>query len=88
MPTPLHPEPSANDKEWENLANWKLGLFYFAANDSRPWVPKRSAMGRRRFGVTPNLANRAARIYLFTLLGFFVLLMVVLSLLEKMGVLH
>ena len=87
MPTPLTPEPTANDKEWENRANWKVGLFYYAPNDSRAWVPKRSTLGRRRFGVTPNLANRAARIYMAFTLGFFVLLLLVLSALEKLGVL-
>jgi len=88
MPTPLTPEPSQNDKEWENPANWKYGLFYFSSNDTRSWVPKRGFMGRRRFGVTPNLANRVARIYLFTMLGFFAFLILLVSALEKAGVLR
>jgi uncharacterized membrane protein len=92
MPTPLKPEPTpeqlAMQLEWENPANWRLGLFYFAPKDPRPWVPKRSSMGRRRFGVTPNLANRAARNYLFITLGVFVGLLVLLSLLQKAGVIR
>jgi uncharacterized membrane protein len=88
MPTPLPPQLSAHDKEWENPANWKVGLFYYAPNDPRPWVPKKSTLGRRRFGVTPNLANRGARIYMAIAFGFFVLLLLLLSALEKLGVLH
>ena len=82
------PSKQAFDAEWENRANWKAGLFYHAPQDPRAWVPKRSTLGRRRFGVTPNLAHPAARRYLFIMLGVFAALFVLLYALQKAGIIH
>jgi uncharacterized membrane protein len=47
-------QETINQREWENPANWKAGLFYNSARDSRIWVPKR---GVRWSGWTPNFAQ-------------------------------
>ncbi len=82
------PQDERNDAEWENRANWRLGLFYSSTRDSRAWVPKRSTLGRRRLGVTPNFARPEARAYLKVVIAGFVLLFVVLWMLERMGVIR
>ncbi|MCH8883813.1 MAG: hypothetical protein IIA41_09990 [SAR324 cluster bacterium] len=79
------PQDERNDAEWENRANWRLGLFYSSQRDTRAWVPKRSTLGRRRLGVTPNFARPEARAYLKVVIAGFVLLFVVLWMLERMG---
>ena len=66
-----------DEKEWTNSANWKFGLFYYSEKDSRPWVPKRSMFGRRRYGGTPNFAKSVARTYFMVLVGIAVLLVLV-----------
>jgi uncharacterized membrane protein len=76
------------DREWEDRANWKLGLFYYAPRDPRAWVPKRSSFGRRRFGVTPNLAHPQARAYFFITLFAFGGLFVLLYVLQWLGVIE
>ena len=82
------PQDEWNDAEWENRANWRLGLFYSSTRDSRAWVPKRSTLGRRRLGVTPSFARPEARAYLKIVIAGFVLLFVVLWMLERMGVIR
>ena len=77
-----------NDAEWENRANWKLGLVYHSERDSRAWVPKRSSLGRRRLGVTPNFARPEARAYLKLILGGFALLFLLLWVLDWLGIIH
>ncbi|MEE8394946.1 MAG: hypothetical protein V3S29_02755 [bacterium] len=76
-----------DEAEWQNVANWRLGLFYFSEKDSRIWVPKRRLLGRGRTGGTPNLAKPAARQYMMMLAGGFALLLVLLSLLRNAGIL-
>ena len=76
-----------NDAEYENPANWKIGLFYYSTRDTRAWVPKRRGMGRRRMGVTPNLARPEARAYLKVVLGGFGLLFLLLWVLNQLGIL-
>jgi uncharacterized membrane protein len=53
-----------NEREWNDPRNWK-GLrwspFYFGAEDTRPFVPKR---GRRR-GYTVNFAHPLGRALVF-----------------------
>ena len=77
-----------NEAEWLNAANWRYGLFYHSERDSRPWVPKRSLFGRRRFGGTPNFAKKTARQYLMLVMGVMVLLFVVVVWLERLGILR
>ena len=67
-----------NEQEWENRVSWRRGIFYYSERDSRPWVPKRSMFGRRRFGGTPNFAQPAARAYFMLLVGIAVLIVLVL----------
>jgi len=74
-----------NETEWLNRANWKAGLFYYSQKDTRIWVPKLSMFGRRRYGGTPNFAQRGARIYLAILLGFMFLMFLVVLALERAG---
>ena len=76
------------EREWADRRNWKLGLIYYAPRDPRAWVPKRSSFGRRRFGVTPNLANRAARVYLYLTLFGFAGLFALLYVLQWLEVIH
>ena len=42
-----------NAAEWQDFANWHVGLFYFSPRDSRSFVPKKEP----GFGVTANLAR-------------------------------
>ena len=58
-----------DEEEWLDKANWRFNLFYYSERDSRPWVPKRSMFGRRRFGGTPNFAKKSARQYMMIILG-------------------
>lgn len=58
-----------DEEEWNDKANWRFSLFYYSERDSRPWVPKRSMFGRRRFGGTPNFAKKSARQYMMIILG-------------------
>lgn len=77
-----------NESEWKNPANWRWGLFYFSETDSRDWVPKRAMMGRKRFGGTPNLAKKSARIYMLLLFGLFTLVFILVASLERSGFLR
>lgn len=77
-----------NEAEWENRANWRLGIFYHSARDTRPFVPKRSMFGRRRFGGTPNFAHRSARAYVMILLGLLVFVLLVVMALERNGIIR
>jgi uncharacterized membrane protein len=73
--------------EWENPANWRYGLFYHSERDSRPWVPKRSMYGRRRYGGTPNFAKPSARQHLMVIVGILLLFLLVVASLERLGML-
>ena len=77
-----------DDEEWNNRANWRIGLFYYSQRDSRAWVPKRGSLGRRRMGVTPNLAKPQARAYLGIVMGGFLILFLTIILLERWGLLR
>lgn len=77
-----------DDAEWQNRANWRYGLFYYSPRDSRPWVPKRSLYGRRRFGGTPNFAKQTARQYVLLTLSLMLLLFLVVVWLERAGILR
>lgn len=77
-----------NEEEWQTAANWKLGLFYYSHRDSRMWVPKRSMLGRRRYGGTPNMAKKGARTYLMIVVGGLMLLILLIMALERSGVLR
>ncbi len=68
-----------DEKEWADTANWRYGLFYYSEKDSRPWVPKRSMFGRRRFGGTPNFAKSVARAYFMLMVGIAVVVVLVLA---------
>lgn len=86
---PAPPDNEAlNAEHWEKKANWKLGLFYYAPADPRAWVPKRSSLGRRRMGVTPNLANPVAQRYLLLVTAGFGVIILLVWLLETVGVLR
>jgi uncharacterized membrane protein len=74
-----------DEQEWENPASWRWGLFYYSERDSRPWVPKRSMFGRRRFGGTPNFAKPAARAYFMLMVGVAALIVLVLIATGRMG---
>lgn len=74
-------------EEWMNPANWKMLMFYYSKKDSRAWVPKQAMFGRKRSGGTPNLANRAARVYVLTILGIGLSLLFVVMYLENSGIL-
>ena len=76
-----------NDSEWSNTANWRAGIFYHSEKDSRPWVPKRSMFGRRRFGGTPNFAKKSARQYMMLIVGFGLLFFLFVVALERSGIL-
>jgi len=70
-----------DEEEWNHKANWRFSLFYYSERDSRPWVPKRSMFGRRRFGGTPNFAKKSARQYMMIILGLaFVFFLLIASL--------
>jgi uncharacterized membrane protein len=73
--------------EWKNPANWRYGLFYHSERDSRPWVPKRSMYGRRRYGGTPNFAKPSARQHLMVIVGILLLFLLVVASLERLGML-
>ena len=73
-----------DEVEWENTANWHYGLFYHSERDSRAWVPKRSMFGRRRFGGTPNFAQKSARQTMMMIVGFCVLFVLVVAIAENM----
>ena len=85
MVQPVNQE-QLNEKEWENPENWKLGIFYYSHKDTRFWVPKRSMMGRRRYGGTPNMAKKGARTYMMLILGGMLLLLLLVMALERSGV--
>ena len=85
---PQQSQDEINETEWLDAANWRYGLFYYSARDSRPWVPKRSLYGRRRYGGTPNFAKRAARQYMMLIIGFMLLLLLVITTLERLGILR
>jgi uncharacterized membrane protein len=74
-----------DQQEWENMENWRWGLFYYSARDSRMWVPKRSMFGRRRFGGTPNFAKEGARQYMLLIVGAMLLFFLVVVALERSG---
>ena len=88
------PSPSLTERqridesEWENPANWRMGLFYYSERDSRPWVPKRSMLGRRRYGGTPNFAKKSARQFLMLIIGIGVLMVLIVASLENNGMLR
>ena len=77
-----------NEREWLNADNWRYGLFYYSPRDSRPWVPKRSMFGRRRFGGTPNFAQPSARQYLLLMVGLLLVLFLLVITLERLGILR
>jgi uncharacterized membrane protein len=77
-----------DEAEWLDAANWRYGLFYYSEADSRPWVPKRSMFGRRRFGGTPNFAKRTARQYMMLLGGLLLLVLLIVTTLERAGILR
>lgn len=77
-----------NHAEWEDKANWRLGIFYHSERDSRSWVPKRSHFGRKRFGGTPNFGQPSARSHLMLIFGGALLVVLVVVLLERAGVLR
>lgn len=74
-----------DEAEWENPANWRFGLFYHSERDSRPWVPKRSMFGRRRYGGTPNFAKKSARQFMMVALGIGILFFLLVASLENQG---
>ena len=80
-------EDERNEAEWSNAANWRYGVFYFSKVDTRPWVPKRSMFGRRRYGGTPNFAHPGARAFLMLVVGLAVGLVLLISALERSGLL-
>ncbi len=43
---------------WENPANWRLHLFYYAPDDNRLWVPKKTKIFGIPTGWTVNFAHR------------------------------
>ena len=65
-----------NEKEWSLGENWRWGIFYFSELDSRVWVPKRRLYGRQRSGGTFNLAKPSARRFLFSFIGFLLVVLV------------
>ena len=77
-----------NEAEWQKKSNWKASLFYYSEVDSRLWVPKRSMLGRRRYGGTPNFAKKGARLYLMVVLGLMALLLTLVVTLERAGILN
>ena len=64
-----HSQDEINEAEWLKPANWRGGIFYHSARDSRSWVPKRSMFGRRRYGGTPNFAKESARKFMMIIAG-------------------
>lgn len=74
-----------NVKEWEDAANWRFGIFYYSPKDTRPWVPKRSMFGRKRFGGTPNFAIKSSRRAMMILIGVCVLVILLVANLENSG---
>ncbi len=75
-----------DQQEWSDTSNWRYGLFYYCPRDSRPWVPKRSMFGRRRFGGTPNFAHPAGRGYFMLIVGVCVFLLLVVVALNSSGI--
>ena len=86
--TETRTQDEINQSEWENDANWRVGLFYYSARDSRDWVPKRSMFSRRRFGGTPNFARPGARAHLLMMVSLLLVLFLVVVTLERVGVLR
>ena len=76
-------QENIDQREWENKENWRWGLFYFSERDSRSWVPKRSAFGRRRYGGTPNFAKKSARQYMMIVVGLAMLVLLTVMALER-----
>ena len=72
-----------NDTEWLDSANWRYGIFYFSEKDTRSWVPKRSMLGRRRYGGTPNFAKDSARKFMMVVAGACVVIFLVVVSLEN-----
>lgn len=75
------------DAAWNNRRNWHLGVFYYAPDDPRPWVPKRGLLVRAKRGSTPNLANPMARRHLGVILSILLGVLLVLVTLDRLGVL-
>jgi uncharacterized membrane protein len=88
QPQPAETQEQINDSEWHNPANWRYGLVYFSARDSRAWVPKRAMFGRRRYGGTPNFANPSARRYMALMLSLMLMLLLAVMTLERLGILR
>lgn len=84
----ITPQEETNQREWEDAANWRWGLFYYSEADSRDWVPKRSMFGRRRFGGTPNFAKKSARQYMMIMISLMLLFLLIVISLERSGVLR
>jgi len=80
-----NPQAEIDENEWNTRANWRLGLFYYSETDSRAWVPKRSMLGRRRFGGTLNFAKPQARRYFYTMLAALLGLFLILVILGQLG---
>jgi uncharacterized membrane protein len=58
---PMPAQSALDEREWRTPANWKFGMFYVSARDSRDWVSRRPVLGWRPYGVTPNFAKPRAR---------------------------
>jgi uncharacterized membrane protein len=80
-------QEETDEAEWTSSANWRWGLFYYSAKDSRDWVPKRAFYGRRRFGGTPNFAKPGARQYMMLIVGAMLAVFFLIVMLERIGVL-
>jgi len=81
-------EKSQNEidrEEWEDMSNWRMGVFYISQRDSRMWVPKRTLLGRPRSGGTFNLAKPAARRFMITFALAIVGLLVLGTLFQRGG---
>jgi uncharacterized membrane protein len=53
-----------NEAEWRDKNNWRWYLFYYCAEDSRVWVPKKP----KWCGWTLNFAKKQSYVWLFALL--------------------
>ena len=83
MNQPGKSQEQINEEVWEDPASWRYGLFYYAVGDSRAWVPKRSLLGRRRYGGTPNFAKPSARKLMMVVVGALVMMVLFIMALER-----
>jgi len=61
-----------NQKEYQNINNWKWGIFYYSKRDSRVWAPKQI----NKLGWTLNFAKRMSYIWI----SVFILIPIILAL--------